>query len=66
MFSFLFFVFACAGEPQISLLLVCVILTDASILTLIVPETSYSSSEGEDDFFDANDDPFSSQGNSPR
>ncbi|XP_058833217.1 oxysterol-binding protein-related protein 9 isoform X2 [Topomyia yanbarensis] len=25
-----------------------------------VPETSYSSSEGEDDFFDANDDPFSS------
>ncbi|XP_062544680.1 oxysterol-binding protein-related protein 9 isoform X2 [Armigeres subalbatus] len=31
-----------------------------------VPETSYSSSEGEDDFFDANDDPFtSSQLNSP-
>lgn len=26
-----------------------------------VPETSYSSSEGEDDFFDANDDPYSSQ-----
>ncbi|ETN66308.1 hypothetical protein AND_001901 [Anopheles darlingi] len=25
-----------------------------------MPETSYSSSEGEDDFFDANDDPFSS------
>jgi hypothetical protein len=25
-----------------------------------VPETSYSSSEGEDDFYDANDDPFSS------
>ncbi|XP_055527087.1 oxysterol-binding protein-related protein 9 isoform X2 [Wyeomyia smithii] len=31
-----------------------------------VPETSYSSSEGEDDFFDANDDPFnSSQLNTP-
>lgn len=28
---------------------------------LFVPETSYSSSEGEDDFFDANDDPYSSQ-----
>lgn len=35
------------------------------VITLFVPETSYSSSEGEDDFFDANDDPFSSQGNSP-
>jgi len=35
-------------------------------MTLVVPETSYSSSEGEDDFFDANDDTFtSSQGNSP-
>ncbi|XP_049544381.1 oxysterol-binding protein-related protein 9 isoform X1 [Anopheles darlingi] len=28
--------------------------------SISVPETSYSSSEGEDDFFDANDDPFSS------
>ncbi|XP_025832138.1 oxysterol-binding protein-related protein 9 [Agrilus planipennis] len=27
--------------------------------SLVVPETSYSSSEGEDDFFDANDVPFS-------
>lgn len=30
-----------------------------------VPETSYSSSEGEDDFYDANDDPFSSQVTTP-
>lgn len=29
-------------------------------LTLAVPETSYSSSEGEDDFYDANDNPYSS------
>lgn len=28
--------------------------------SISVPETSYSSSEGEDDFFDANDSPFSS------
>ncbi|XP_023162903.2 oxysterol-binding protein-related protein 9 isoform X1 [Drosophila hydei] len=34
-------------------------------LGLVVPETSYSSSEGEDDFYDANDDPFTSLGNSP-
>lgn len=34
-------------------------------LGLIVPETSYSSSEGEDDFYDAYDDPFTSVGNSP-
>uniref|UniRef100_A0AAG5DAP8 Oxysterol-binding protein n=2 Tax=Anopheles atroparvus TaxID=41427 RepID=A0AAG5DAP8_ANOAO len=34
--------------------------------SISVPETSYSSSEGEDDFFDANDDPFtSSQLNTP-
>ncbi|XP_065077737.1 oxysterol-binding protein-related protein 9 [Ochlerotatus camptorhynchus] len=34
--------------------------------SIAVPETSYSSSEGEDDFFDANDDPFtSSQVNTP-
>lgn len=34
--------------------------------SVAVPETSYSSSEGEDDFFDANDDPFtSSQVNTP-
>lgn len=38
---------------------------NSKILTLTVPETSYSSSEGEDDFYDANDDPFTSQGNSP-
>lgn len=27
----------------------------------MAPETSYSSSEGEDDFFDANDDTYTSQ-----
>lgn len=31
-----------------------------SSMTLLVPETSYSSSEGEDDFYDANDNPYSS------
>lgn len=31
-----------------------------SSMTLQVPETSYSSSEGEDDFYDAHDKPFSS------
>lgn len=36
------------------------------MLHLSVPETSYSSSEGEDDFYDANDDPFSSQVTTPR
>lgn len=30
-----------------------------------VPDTSYSSSEGEDDFYDANDDPFASQLTTP-
>lgn len=35
------------------------------MLNLSVPETSYSSSEGEDDFYDANDDPFSSQVTTP-
>lgn len=37
-------------------------LSDASpsSITLAVPETSYSSSEGEDDFYDANDNPYSS------
>ncbi|KAH8297393.1 hypothetical protein KR044_011214 [Drosophila immigrans] len=34
-------------------------------LGLIVPETSYSSSEGEEDFYDAYDDPFTSLGSSP-
>ncbi|KAH8327327.1 hypothetical protein KR074_010199, partial [Drosophila pseudoananassae] len=34
-------------------------------LGLVVPETSYSSSEGEDDFYDAYDDPFTSLGSSP-
>lgn len=35
--------------------------------TLVVPEMSYSSSEGEEDFYDANDSPFStvSQGSTP-
>lgn len=33
--------------------------TSPSSMTLQVPETSYSSSEGEDDFYDANDKPFS-------
>uniref|UniRef100_A0A1S4GPH1 Oxysterol-binding protein n=1 Tax=Anopheles gambiae TaxID=7165 RepID=A0A1S4GPH1_ANOGA len=38
----------------------------ANIASISVPETSYSSSEGEDDFFDANDSPFtSSQLNTP-
>lgn len=32
----------------------------SSSITLAVPETSYSSSEGEDDFYDANDNPYSS------
>lgn len=36
-----------------------------TILQVQVPETSYSSSEGEDDFYDANDDPFSSQVTTP-
>lgn len=31
-----------------------------SSINLAVPETSYSSSEGEDDFYDANDNPYSS------
>lgn len=35
------------------------------IIAAQVPETSYSSSEGEDDFYDANDDPFSSQVTTP-
>ncbi|CRK98250.1 CLUMA_CG011612, isoform A [Clunio marinus] len=35
------------------------------VLPITVPETSYSSSEGEDDFYDANDDPFSSQVTTP-
>ncbi|EDW47173.1 GM20569 [Drosophila sechellia] len=34
-------------------------------LGLVVPATSYSSSEGEDDFYDAYDDPFTSIGSSP-
>lgn len=34
-------------------------------MTLVVPEMSYSSSEGEDDFFDANDDPFTSAAQTP-
>lgn len=39
--------------------------SSTAALSLFVPETSYSSSEGEEDFYDANDDPFTSQGNSP-
>lgn len=34
--------------------------SEAANMTLLVPETSYSSSEGEDDFYDANDNPYSS------
>lgn len=45
--------------------LVILLLDDNSVMALFVPETSYSSSEGEDDFYDAFDDPFSSHGNSP-
>lgn len=41
------------------------LLDDTSVMASFVPETSYSSSEGEDDFYDAFDDPFSSHGNSP-
>lgn len=38
----------------------------ATALNLLVPETSYSSSEGEEDFYDANEDILTcSQGNSP-
>lgn len=40
-------------------------MTLGKMLHLSVPETSYSSSEGEDDFYDANDDPFSSQVTTP-
>ena len=35
------------------------------IISVQVPETSYSSSEGEEDFYDANDDPFASQVTTP-
>lgn len=35
-------------------------ITTAKLAQLHVPETSYSSSEGEDDFYDANEAPFSS------
>lgn len=35
-------------------------MTNAKLAQLHVPETSYSSSEGEDDFYDANEAPFSS------
>ncbi|XP_060525866.1 oxysterol-binding protein-related protein 9 [Cylas formicarius] len=34
------------------------LLSFAPVASLIVPDTSYSSSEGEEDFFDANDAPF--------
>lgn len=34
--------------------------SESGNMTLLVPETSYSSSEGEDDFYDANDNPYSS------
>ncbi|XP_055380120.1 oxysterol-binding protein-related protein 9 isoform X2 [Condylostylus longicornis] len=37
----------------------------APAISLVVPETSYSSSEGEDDFYDANDDMFNYQTNTP-
>lgn len=40
----------------------CVLLSHPQIGGVgMAPETSYSSSEGEDDFFDANDDPYSNQ-----
>lgn len=41
------------------------IMLKISVQQQLVPETSYSSSEGEDDFYDANDDPFSSQVTTP-
>lgn len=41
------------------------LMTLVKMLNIAVPETSYSSSEGEDDFYDANDDPFSSQVTTP-
>ncbi|XP_073844204.1 oxysterol-binding protein-related protein 9 isoform X1 [Musca autumnalis] len=40
-------------------------LTTAPLAMVVVPETSYSSSEGEEDFYDANDDPFTSIVSSP-
>lgn len=40
-------------------------MTLEKMLNFSVPETSYSSSEGEEDFYDANDDPFSSQVTTP-
>ncbi|XP_013097806.2 oxysterol-binding protein-related protein 9 [Stomoxys calcitrans] len=40
-------------------------LTTAPLAMVVVPETSYSSSEGEEDFYDANDDPFTSIASSP-
>ncbi|KAL9915793.1 oxysterol-binding protein-related protein 9 [Glossina fuscipes fuscipes] len=39
--------------------------TENVTTAMVVPETSYSSSEGEDDYYDANDDPFTSLGSSP-
>ncbi|GLV39794.1 uncharacterized protein CBL_08140 [Carabus blaptoides fortunei] len=41
------------------------IISATASMTLVVPETSYSSSEGEDDFFDANDSPFTSTTQTP-
>lgn len=38
--------------------LLSLISASATASTLVVPEMSYSSSEGEDDFYDANDSPF--------
>uniref|UniRef100_A0A182TZD7 Uncharacterized protein n=1 Tax=Anopheles melas TaxID=34690 RepID=A0A182TZD7_9DIPT len=50
----------CRRHPSI------VMITEPLHTFSTVPETSYSSSEGEDDFFDANDSPFtSSQLNTP-
>lgn len=37
----------------------------AAATTLVVPEMSYSSSEGEDDFYDANDSPFTPGSQAP-
>lgn len=50
------FLVACNyGNTLFSITLICVGVVG------FTPETSYSSSENEDDFFDANDDPYSNQ-----
>uniref|UniRef100_A0A1A9V2F3 Uncharacterized protein n=1 Tax=Glossina austeni TaxID=7395 RepID=A0A1A9V2F3_GLOAU len=52
-------------EYCITDLLLCYAKVTTAPLAMVVPETSYSSSEGEDDYYDANDDPFTSLGSSP-